>query len=92
MNNLIFFVVASAIWDLSNNIFAHPIANFLRENQIGPKNEVAIIGTSECIIAVILGLICGISFGPIIAISLRMNSWSWIATACLIISSLIFSN
>ena len=90
MESLIFFIMASAVWQSADYFFAPPIFSFLKSNKIGPETDTARMGISECIIAIILGAIGGYYFGPFIAVSFTKTAWSWIATGCLIISSFIF--
>ena len=82
--------MASAVWQSADYFFAPPIFNFLKSNKIGPETDIARMGISECIVAILLGSIGGYYFGPFIAVSFTKTAWSWIATGCLIISSFIF--
>ena len=90
MESLIFFIMASAVWQSADYFFAPPIFNFLKSNKIGPETDTARMGIAECIIAILLGGIGGYYFGPFIAVSFTKTAWSWIATGCLIVSSFIF--
>ena len=90
MESLIFFIMASAVWQSADHFFAPPIFKFLSTNKIGPESDNARMGISECIIAVLLGAIGGYFFGPFIAVSFSTTAWSWIATGCLILASFIF--
>ena len=92
MESLIFFVMFSAVWAAADHFLTPPIKSFLEANQIGPKNNEALTGISECIIGALLGGIAGYHFGPILAVSFNQTAWSWIATGCLIISSFIFGS
>jgi hypothetical protein len=92
MESIIFFVMFSAIWAGADHFLAPPIKGFLEKNGIGPKNDVALTGISECIVGIALGSIAGYNYGPILAVSFHQTAWSWIATGCLIGTSFIFSN
>ena len=92
MENIIFFIMATAVWQSADYFFAPPIFNFLRTNRIGPESDTARMGISECIIAIALGAIGGYFFGPFIGVSFSKTAWSWIATGCLILSSFLVSS
>ena len=51
MESLIFFIMASAVWQSADHFFAPPIFKFLSTNKIGPESDNARMGISECIIA-----------------------------------------
>ena len=92
MQSLIFFVVFSSVWASADHFLTPPIKRFLESNQIGPKNDQALTGISECVIGASLGAIAGFCFGPILAVSFTQTAWSWIATGCLIISSFLLGS
>ena len=56
MESLIFFIMASAVWQSADHFFAPPIFKFLSTNKIGPESDNARMGISECIIAFIVSL------------------------------------
>ncbi len=100
-----FFIVFSCIWAAADHFIAPPIASLIAyiRKSFSNKAELAEsqkstakfnqlnIGLSECIVGIGLGAICGLFFGPVIAVSFTQTAWSWIATGLLIITSFIFS-
>ena len=91
MESIVFFIMFSAVWAACDHFLAPPLKLFMEKNGLGPKNDEALTGISECIVGVALGAIAGYNFGPIIAVSFQQTAWSWIATGCLIGASFVFS-
>ena len=82
MESIFFFFIFSGIWAVADAIFAPIISESLGISQ----------DYSECIVGIILGVITGFYFGPVIAFSIEQKASSWIATICLIVSSFIASS
>tara|TARA_B100000945_G_scaffold289966_1_gene263402 strand:+ start:60 stop:311 length:252 start_codon:yes stop_codon:yes gene_type:complete len=82
MESILFFFIFSGIWAVADAIFAPIISESLGISQ----------DYSECIVGIILGVITGFYFGPVIAFSIEQKASSWIATICLIVSSFIASS
>ena len=82
ITKILFFIIFSGIWAVADAIFAPFFSSLLGISE----------GSSECIVGIILGLIVGFFFGPVIAFSLEQKASSWIATICLIVSSFIASS
>ena len=52
--------------------------------------EAVNLGIAECLVGICLGFIAGLLRGTVVlAVSFTSSAWSWIATICLIIASII---
>ena len=88
MTGLSFFIVFSVIWGVLEHYFTGPIGKFYQEQGWFKPSETA-EGMAGVTIAVVLGLVAGSYYGPIVAFSISRRGWSWVAVVALILSSSI---
>lgn len=74
-----------------DSVFLKPVAQLMHSVGVS-RNADTCFGLAEVTIGVCLGTIAGLVLGgPMIAIAFSTRIWSWVATAGLIISSIISS-
>ena len=85
------FIIYSLVWMACDAIFMKPVAILLHRLGVS-RNVETCCGLAEVSIGIGLGSIAGLVLGaPMIAFAFSNRLWSWVATAGLIISSIVVS-